>query len=229
MIAVIRDPRLRVVVLFAALALGVSVDRWQTAGGFIALGFLWLAAGGVPVRFFWRRFRLVLPLFAFMFLFFPWAHGAAGWGEAALYAGRLLFAVQTLTLTFHGLSSALFFQTLLRLKVPSIFVEMALFTLRYIDVFREEAASMLRGLRSRGYRVASRWFSVKTYAVLSKLLGSLLLRAFRRSERVYLGMLSRGYRGVVPIRELPARAPGDVMKAAWMAIAALALFAAEKV
>ncbi|TLS51322.1 hypothetical protein FE782_16490 [Paenibacillus antri] len=229
MISVIRDPRLRVVALFGALALGVSVERWQTAWGFVALGFVWLAAGGVPGRLFWRRARLVLPLLAFMFVFFPWAYGAEGWEKAGLYAGRLLFAVQTLSLTFHGLPAPAFFQTLLRLKVPSIFVEMALFTLRYIDVFRAEASSMLRGLRSRGYRAASRWFSPATYVVLSKLLGSLLLRAFRRSERVYLGMLSRGYRGVVPVRELPPHAFGDAWKAAWMAGAALALFVWEKV
>ncbi|HZG88395.1 energy-coupling factor transporter transmembrane component T [Paenibacillus sp.] len=224
-LASIRDPRLRIVALFGALALGVSVSRWTTAAAFVGLGVVWLAAGGVPARFFWRRFRLVLPLIGFMLIYFPLAEGSGGWGKAALYAGRLTFAAQTLTLAFHGLTPQTFFQTLLRLKVPSIFVEMALFTLRYVDVFREEALAMRRGLHSRGFRVGSGWFSVRTYAALSKLLGSLLLRVLRRSERVYLGMLSRGYRGRgAEAGDLPASAPGDGWKAAWLAGGAIILF-----
>ena len=51
--------------------------------------------------------------------------------------------------------------------------------------------------------MAASWFSVRNYVVLSKMLGALLIRSFGRSERVYTGMLSRGYRGMVPFREFP--------------------------
>jgi len=225
-IATIHEPRLRVVTLFVVLALGVSVERLETLAALAALGFVWLAAARVSGRLFWRRLRMTLPLVAVLFVFLPWAEGAAGVAKAGMYAGRLLFAVQVLTLMMDRLTPTAFFQTLLRLKLPSIFVSMALFALRYIDVFRLEALGMLKGLRSRG-AATGRFFSIRSYVMLSRLIGSLLLRVFRRSERVYLGMLSRGFRGEVPPCDLPAYRAGDALRAAWMAAAATALFAWE--
>jgi cobalt/nickel transport system permease protein len=228
MISVISYPPLRITTLLVVLGLGVSVERLEALLGLLILAFIWLAAGRVPVRFFWHRLRLILLLIVFMFVFFPWLEGDEGWAKAAMYAMRLIFAVQVLTLLFHEISIPLFLQSLLRLKVPSVFVEMMGFTLRYLDLFRQEAESMLRGFRSRGYRVRSRWFSIRAYFALSKVVGSLLLRVFRRSERVYLGMLSRGYRGVLPRQPIPALRPGDGWRAAWMLLAALGLFTWER-
>ncbi|GGG01202.1 energy-coupling factor transporter transmembrane component T family protein [Paenibacillus abyssi] len=223
---VIQYPPLRIAALLLIIAMGVSVERLDILFFLLILGQWWLVAGGVPVHVFWRRFRLALPFFIFMLLFFPWTQPGSGYAVgfplALMYCGRLLFSLQMLTLLFHQLPLPVFFGALLRLRVPSIFVEMILFTLRYLDVFRHEASSMLKSLRSRGFRTG-RWFSLKSYITLSHLLASLLLRSFRRSEKVSMGMMSRGYKGIVPVRDLALPHRLDGWKAGAMAAAVFGL------
>lgn len=219
---VIHYPPLRIAVVLLIIAMGVSVQRLEILLVLLILGQWWLLAGGVPIRLFWSRFRLAIPYFVFMLLLYPWTHPdtgyAAGLPQALMYCGRLLFSLQMLTLLFHEMPLPLFFGALLRLKVPSIFVEMILFTLRYLHLFRSEASHMTKSIRSRGFRKSS-WFSLQNYAALSRLLGSLMLRSLRRSEKASMGMMSRGYRGIVPIRDFALPNRLDALKAALMTTA----------
>ena len=89
-----------------------------------------------------------------------------------------------------------------RLRVPTVFTQIATFMLRYLDVLADEARRMRIARLSRGYDPRFLW-QVKAFAVG---VGALFLRAFERGERVYLAMLSRGYTGRLP-RLDAARAP----------------------
>lgn len=79
------------------------------------------------------------------------------------------------------------------LKVPSVMVSIINITYRYIYVIRDEAIRMKRSVDARGYY--GKW--ILSAGVFGKIIGSLFLRSYERSERVYYSMLSRGYNGAV--------------------------------
>jgi cobalt/nickel transport system permease protein len=176
------------------IVLGVMPKDLYVIGGNVLIGALLLLFYRVPFRFFLRQLKPIAFFMLFTFLFFPLYEGGQGWTKALQYSGRLLFVAELLSFMFYRMNLAAFLQVLGELRVPSIFIELLMFTLRFMDVFRNEARQMLLSLRSRGF-YSGRWFQVKKYRVLGSLLGGLLLRSFKRSERIYVGMLGKGYKG----------------------------------
>jgi cobalt/nickel transport system permease protein len=104
-----------------------------------------------------------------------------------------------------------------RLRVPSIFTQIATFMLRYLDILAGDARRMRIARLSRGDDPRFLW-QVKGFAVS---IGALFLRAFERGERVYLAMLSRGYTGRLPRTDQPGASARQ-----WLASAALPVAAA---
>ena len=79
------------------------------------------------------------------------------------------------------------------LKVPSVVVNIISITYRYLYVIGDEAVRMKRAVDARGY--SGKW--IWKAGIFGKIIGSLFLKSYERSERVYLAMLSRGYSGTV--------------------------------
>ncbi|WP_222429885.1 energy-coupling factor transporter transmembrane component T family protein [Paenibacillus cremeus] len=217
-------PPLRIVAALLMIVIGVSVHHTETLLLLLAVGQGWIGVYRVPLSQFWRRLRLAVPFILFSFVFFSfYEHGAMisiapflqisvdGLGKAFVYSARLVFTLQVLTLLFNGMPLPVFFQSLVQLKLPGIFVELMLFTLRFMEVIRDEALRMLQALRSRGMQRKT-FFSLSAYLILSRLLGSLLLRSFQRSERIYMGMMSRGYRGIPPAQDLEPYQSTDIAR-----------------
>ena len=82
-----------------------------------------------------------------------------------------------------------------RLKCPAVLVQMVLFTYRYIYVFMEEMKTMNVAMRARGFVPRT---NMRTMNILGGYVGTLLVRSFERTERVYKAMLSKGYDGQFP-------------------------------
>ncbi|WP_167578003.1 cobalt ECF transporter T component CbiQ [Ammoniphilus sp. YIM 78166] len=237
----IQSPPLKVIGALLIIVMGVSITSLETLFWLLLLGQGWLTLERIPLKFLGKRLRLILPFCLFTFVFFPLYEGAkeiwigdvfsisaVGLEKACLYSGRLLFTVQILTFMFYQITLPVFFQSLLQLKVPPIFVEMILFTLRYMEVFGAEARSMLKSLKSRGFKTRH-WFSLSSYVTLSRLIGALLIRSFSRAERVYIGMLSRGYRGIVVTRiSANIRLKSDMWKVACWVLPVFGLFILDK-
>jgi len=158
----------------------------------VILGIVMLFSYKVPISFFIKKLKPLVVFFIFAFLFFPLYEGFDGLIKAMIYSGRLFFVAEILTYIFYKSSLVEFLQTLHFLKVPSLFIELIMFTLRYIELLISEVKAMNLSLKGRGFYAGS-WFRLSKYLVLSKLLGSLFVRSIHRSERIYLGMLSRGY------------------------------------
>ncbi|GAA2898746.1 cobalt ECF transporter T component CbiQ [Actinoplanes cyaneus] len=106
-------------------------------------------------------------------------------GTLGVLASLMLAATTTMRDLILGLD---------RLRVPSVFTQIATFMLRYIDVLADDARRMRIARLSRGYDPRFLW-QVKAFAVG---VGSLFLRSYERGERVYLAMVSRGYTGRLP-------------------------------
>jgi cobalt/nickel transport system permease protein len=84
------------------------------------------------------------------------------------------------------------------LGLPRLLVATVSFMYRYLFVIGEEALRLMRARDSRSARLPGQkggdslgWRA----KVLGHMVGSLFLRTYERSERVYAAMLARGYDG----------------------------------
>ena len=94
------------------------------------------------------------------------------------------------------------------LRVPRVIVSVVSFMYRYIFVIADEALRLHRAREARSAspdRAAARSLFWRA-KVLGGMVGSLFLRSYERSERVYAAMLSRGFDG--HIRSMGTRALG---------------------
>jgi len=119
----------------------------------------------------------------------------------------------TFTTPFHDLIDAL-----RRLRLPAIMVAIISFMYRYLAVLGDEGTRLLRARAARsadpdGHGGGSiRWRA----GVAGSMVGTLFLRSYERSERIYLAMQARGFEGT--LRHAHGR---DIQAAEWVAFAVL--------
>lgn len=104
-------------------------------------------------------------------------------------------AALLLTATSH-VSEVL--RALRALRLPAVLVAVLSFAYRYLFVLTDEAQRMLRARECRAAaapgRPAGRSIAWRA-AVTGQMAGTLFLRAYERSERIYVAMLCRGFDG----------------------------------
>lgn len=162
----------------------------------------------IPVGYVLTRSLIIIPFILMTALFMPFLptrHPAGGTnlglGAITLGQSQLLVFWNLLIKGFIGvlavilLSSTTPFPRLLealkKFKVPEILTLLLGFIYRYFFVLLDEILTVKRAVDSRGYKGRTIW-QVKT---LGRMLGQLFLRTFERGERVYLGMMARGFNG----------------------------------
>jgi len=112
-------------------------------------------------------------------------------------------AALLLTATTHFLDVL---HALRALRLPHVLVAILSFMYRYLFVLIEEAQRMLRARECRSGELPGRRSGGKRIwraAVVGRMVGTLFLRSYERSERIYVAMLSRGYSGEVRAVALP--------------------------
>ena len=133
-----------------------------------------------------------------------WAWHPFGWQIAITDHGVLLFATILVKSWLSVLVSGLLVATtpfpdllaaLRALCIPAVLTAIISFMYRYLFVLVEEAMRMqtAREARSVGPGGTLAW----RVRVLGGMIGSLFVRSYERSERIYAAMLSRGYAGQV--------------------------------
>ncbi len=108
-------------------------------------------------------------------------------------------------------------EALRRLRLPGLLVTTIGFLVRYLVVLGDEAGRMSRARAARsavgprGRSGSVRWRATVT----GHMVGTLFLRSYERSERIYAAMLARGFEGALV--RLPGRAmePAEVV---WLAM-----------
>jgi cobalt/nickel transport system permease protein len=105
------------------------------------------------------------------------------------------------TTPFHDLVDGL-----RELRVPKIIIAIISFMYRYLAVLTDEGARMIRARDARSAAGhGSSGGSIRWRAtVTGRMVGSLFLRAYERSERIYAAMQARGFEG--EFRHLHSRA-----------------------
>ncbi len=161
---------------------------------------------------------------------------AAGMGRFVNVALKSWLSVQAAIV----LTSCTLFPDLLKamraVHVPRLLVAMFGLMWRYLFILVDEALRLMRARTARsgapvfraGSRRAARGGTLVWRArVTGGMAGSLFLRAFERSERIYVAMLSRGYDGEVRSLDLaPLTAGSRLALAAGLALLGLLLASA---
>ncbi len=236
------DPRLKLVLAVAAI-LAISL---LPVGSFIALAVAWLGLAVLSTLARLGPFRLARS--AFFALPFVLAALPLVFTRSADPLGTVVIGPLTLTASGAGLrefttialkswisvQAALLLsfttpfpdlvEALRRLRVPRLLVAIVGFMYRYLAVLGGEATRLNRARQSRSAVVAGRGGSSFRWraSVVGGMVGSLFLRSYERSERVYAAMQARGFDG--ELRSMGGRA---LTAADWtaFAVATLALAA----
>lgn len=147
----------------------------------------------------------VLPFLAIIGIFNPWFQQEEvfkiggivvtnGWLSFITIILRGLLTTQSLLILIKNSGFIEICNSLRKLGLPKILTVQLYLLYRYIGVILEEAITMHLAAKSRGYGKESLPLKIWT-----SFAGSLFLRSFERSKRIYQAMLSRGYDGNIQI------------------------------
>jgi cobalt/nickel transport system permease protein len=206
------DPRLKLLATLAFVVVTSTLDP-RSKGAFLALGIAVLVAllvARISLAQLLRYSLVVLPFAGVAAVSLPFTQDGLILGTWRLWGVRLSLTDQGLisftavlvkswlsvlisgllvmTTAFPALLSAL-----RALGVPSVLTATISFMYRYLFVLVDEAVRMqtAREARSAGSGGTLLW----RVRVLGGMIGSLFIRSYERSERIYAAMLSRGYAG----------------------------------
>lgn len=149
-------------------------------------GFMVLALLSLPFTFASGSFIL--------FLGFPFYWDGLWLAIAILLKANSIFLCFTALMGRMGLAE--FAHALAHLNVPSSFVQILLFMVRYVDVLRFELQRMLRAMKCRGFRYSTSWHCWKS---IGHLIGMLFVRSIERAEQILIAMKCRGFTGTFPL------------------------------
>lgn len=201
------DPRVRIVIacVFAVAVVALSSIPALVAALAVSLGLLGLSR--LPVRATLKRMAMMDGFILFMLVLLPftmpgdamftlWGFPASWQGlfkavEIALTANAVILALMVLVGTLEPVTMG---HALHKLRCPETLVHLLMFTIRYIEVLREEYMRLRAAMKVRGFRPKSNWH---TYRSFGYLVGMMLVRAIERSERILGAMKCRGFSGQI--------------------------------
>ncbi|MEL7068474.1 MAG: cobalt ECF transporter T component CbiQ [Cyanobacteria bacterium J06581_3] len=237
-------PRLKLCSLGLLMFAFAAVRQLSLVLPMLAVAGLIYAASELPLPYLLKRLRYPGLFILMVVLVLPFGSGdtvMAQWGPLVLrqeglmtmllVVGRFL---SILTLGFVLLGTTPFL-TLLRalrsLGLPTLLADMTLLTYRYLFETADMLSTMQTSMRLRGFGHRKGWLRVegKTLSQLAGLLGTLLIRSYERSEKIYKAMQLRGY-GRLKASQLVTRQPVDrisVLLTGLCAIIATAFVIAE--
>ena len=137
---------------------------------------------------------ILLPFVAGDTVIFKW-----GWlslKQEGCWASILIsvrfFCILTISLVLFGTAPFLrSIKAMRSLGLPQVIVDMTLLAYRYLEELGNMLKTMQRAIRLRGFKYQQ--FSCRNLRILAQLTGSLLVRSYERSTRVYQAMILRGY------------------------------------
>ncbi len=220
--------------LIATVAFIVAVTvtppaAWPVFAALLALVLAAIVTAEVPVGLALRRSMIALPFAIIVAVSIPFTKAGQpvltvrpfGWTLTVTDQGLLTFwgvvvrswlsvlAAGVMTATTH-------FTELLRamesLGLPKVLVSIISFMYRYIFVLVDEAMRLgvARDSRSADPDGTGGGSIVWRARVLGGMIGTLFLRSYERSERIYAAMLSRGFAGEIRTLKEPPLSPRDV-------------------
>jgi cobalt/nickel transport system permease protein len=211
------DPRVKllVAVLFAFAVTSVPEGHWRGYAGFALLAFVSISLSRVPPLLVLGRSLLALPFLAAAVPLIFTRSGetvfvvpVVGWtasAEGMVALGSILLKSWLAVLVAIVLTSCTqpvdLIRGLERLRVPRVLAATIFFMYRYLFVIGAEGQRLMRARDARSAvpdpTRKSGCSVIWRGRVLGSMIGSLFIRSFERSERIYAAMLARGYDGSI--------------------------------
>ncbi|MFV0513230.1 MAG: cobalt ECF transporter T component CbiQ [Jhaorihella sp.] len=231
------DPRMRIVMAAVFGVVTVALSWLVTLAAALAVSLSLLAVSGLPPRQTLRRMAMMDGFIIFMLALLPftvpgdpilsvWGFAASWQGlwqavEIALTANAVILALMVLVGTMEPVTLG---HALYRLRCPETLVHLLMFTVRYIEVLREEYLRLRCAMKARGFRPGTNWH---TYRSFGYLVGMMLVRAIERSERILGAMKCRGFTGRMLLLQDFSLSRRDIVFAAGLSAICLALLVLE--
>ncbi len=201
------DPRYKLVALFLLILAFSLVRDWRLLPAMAVSSGLIYALSRLPLSFLLVRLRSPGFFLLSMAIFLPFLSGQTVlfrlgpltlWREGCLHL--LLVATKfvcILTVSFVLFGTASFFTTVKAMRslgLPAALADMVLFSYRYIFRIGDDLERMQTAIRLRGFRGRQ----VRGMGILASLVGSILVRSYEQTDRVYKAMILRGYGQALP-------------------------------
>lgn len=119
----------------------------------------------------------------------------------------------------NGVSELELSKALFTLRVPTRFILLLQFSIRYISVMHQELFRLRMAMRARGLGKGNLWHNWKSYGYL---FGMLFVKALARADRIWFAMKCRGYCGYFPVTS-GIRDRKIMNRFAWLYISAVLL------
>lgn len=229
------DPRVKTAALGLFVITIALLKTIPVAAAALVTAAVILGVAALPMRFISHGLSFVLVFLVPFFLIMPFSYPGEGaftvlglsFAWEGLRIASLIFmkALAIVLVTFAMFGSSRFDVSMLalqRLKCPTVIVQMLLFTYRYTFVFLDEMRRMHTSMRARGFVART---NMKTLRIFGHFVGTLLVRSFERTERVYKAMLSKGYQGELHSMVTFKSDATDYLKAVVVLVLAVALLA----
>jgi cobalt/nickel transport system permease protein len=208
------DPRLKLLATLG-FVLATTSARLGAWPGFVSLGVIALAAilaSRIPLIEALKRSAIALPFAGMVALSLPftragtvvWSWHPFGLTLAVTDEGLVLFAAVLIKAWLSVMVTGLLVATtsfvdllhaMRSLHVPAVLTTTISFMYRYLFVLTEEAMRLHTARMARSVGPGRTvWWRAR---VLGGMIGSLFVRSYERSERIYSAMLSRGFAGEV--------------------------------
>jgi len=225
------DPRIKIFSLGLLIIFIALLKTIPMAVAAILLAMLILGISALPKHFLLHGLSFVLVFLIPFFIIMPFTYPGEpafrllglpfAWEGLRLALLIFLKALSVVMISFAIFGSSRFDVSMLalqHLKCPKVVVQMLLFTYRYTFVFMEEMRRMYTSMRARGFVARS---DMKTLRIFGHFIGTLLVRSFERTERVYKAMLSKGYQGELHLLKTFQSEGRDYLKAFFVLLIAV--------
>lgn len=158
----------------------------------------------IPLSFLIKRLRYPSWFILAVVIFLPFVSGETtifqlghltirqeGCWQALLISVRF-FCILTISLVLFGTAPFLSSIKAMRsLGLPRVIVDMSLLSYRYLEELSDTLMTMQQAMKLRGFK--PKGFTQRNLRVFAQLTGSILIRSYERSLRIYQAMILRGY------------------------------------
>lgn len=201
------DPRVKLFIILAILALALTTTRLDVLAGIILLVTISLGLGaGLTPKSYWKALVVVFPLIVLLTLLQSLVQG----GEAAFMVGSVSFSQRGILLglalgarlmamgvCFYGFSvttsPADIALALNRLGVPYKLSYLTSFAFRFLPLMQDEARTLLTAMAVRGTSEGSSRNPIRRGRAIVRMMFPMLVGSMKRSGDIALSMELRGY------------------------------------
>lgn len=212
------DARAKLIGLLAIITSFAFVEELRYVPAMLGVTVLVYVLSRLPFSFLTMRLRYpgifilgvvgLLPFFSGSTVIWSWGFlnlRLEGTLAMLLVVGRFL-SILTLGLVLFGTTPFIAQVRAMRsLGLPGILADMLLLTYRYLFVLLEMLTTMRRAMRLRGFSFHPSRFNLQNLQRLASLMGTLFIRSYEQSERIYTAMRLRGYGALPHKRITPAQ------------------------